>query len=292
MGARSVTANGLRFAYLSWGPSDGPLLLALHGFPDSPASFRRIAPVLASAGYRVVAPWMRGYAPTQVPRDRRYDADALAADANALHRALGGSGSAVLLGHDWGAVAAYRAAAAAPERWRRAVTLAVPPPPLLAGAPKDLDQLRRWWYMAAVQVPGVGEALVRHRHFRMVERLWADWSPRYQASDADLGPVRAAFGEAASLSAALGYYRAARRWLLHGFPPVEGWVPPRPVLYLHGEDDGTVAPRFAAGAGRVLASGSSVQVWPGVGHFLHLEAPARVAAEILAFLGGRPGDRR
>jgi pimeloyl-ACP methyl ester carboxylesterase len=122
---KTVAAGGLRFGYVDAG--SGPLALCLHGFPDSAYTWRHLLPALADAGYHAVAPFMRGYAPTDIPEDGAYQTGALAADAVALHEAFGGDGDAVLVGHDWGATAVYAALAHAPGRWRRAVTLAVPP---------------------------------------------------------------------------------------------------------------------------------------------------------------------
>src|SRR5499427_5442956 len=120
----SVRANGLEFGLLETG--SGPLALCLHGFPDAAHTWRHLLPALARAGFHAVAPFMRGYAPTDVPADGAYQVGALIADAVALHEVLGGDENAVLVGHDWGAEAAYGAAAYAPDRWRRLVTLAVP----------------------------------------------------------------------------------------------------------------------------------------------------------------------
>ena len=86
-----MNANGVDFAYCSDGPADGPLALCLHGFPDTAHTWRHLLPRLAEAGYHAVAPFMRGYAPTQVPPDGRYDTGTLALDACELHEALGGS---------------------------------------------------------------------------------------------------------------------------------------------------------------------------------------------------------
>ena len=80
-----VQAGGLTFGCLTAGPEDGPLALCLHGFPDSAHTWRRLAPALVEAGFRVVAPFQRGYAPTAVPVDGRYQTGALAKDAVALH---------------------------------------------------------------------------------------------------------------------------------------------------------------------------------------------------------------
>jgi pimeloyl-ACP methyl ester carboxylesterase len=142
--SRAVRANGLEFGLLEAGA--GPLALCLHGFPDSAYTWRHLLPALAEAGFHAVAPFMRGYAPTAIPDDGRFGIGALVADAVALHQALDGDGDAVLIGHDWGAEAAYGAAAFAPDRWRRVVTLAVPPralDPVLFG---DYQQLKRFFY--------------------------------------------------------------------------------------------------------------------------------------------------
>ena len=114
-------------------PGAGPLALCLHGFPDSAWTYRYLLPALADAGFRAVAPFMRGYAPTAVPADGRYQTGALGLDACALHEALGGDGDAVIIGHDWGAMATYTAANHEPDRWRRVVTMAVPPSGAVGG---------------------------------------------------------------------------------------------------------------------------------------------------------------
>ncbi len=100
-----MSANGVEFAYLCEGPADGPLALCLHGFPDTAHTWRYLLPRLAEAGYHAVAPYLRGYSPSSIAPDGRYDQGTLALDACALHGALGGTGDAVLIGHDWGALA-------------------------------------------------------------------------------------------------------------------------------------------------------------------------------------------
>ena len=109
----TIAANGVTFAYLTEGK--GPLVLLLHGFPDTAHSWDRVIPALAAAGYRVVAPFMRGYHPTQIPADGQYDTDTLGRDALALISALGEE-KAIVVGHDWGASAAYSAATLGPEQ--------------------------------------------------------------------------------------------------------------------------------------------------------------------------------
>src|SRR6185295_2273665 len=118
-----VTANGIQFATLEAG--DGPLVLCLHGFPDHPRSFRHQLPALAAAGYRAIAPTMRGYAPSAIPADGLYQTAVLGEDVVAWMDALG-CDDAIVFGHDWGAIAAYAAALAAPDRVRKLVVDAMP----------------------------------------------------------------------------------------------------------------------------------------------------------------------
>ena len=142
---RSVEANGIEFGILEVG--SGPLALCLHGFPDSAHTWRYLLPELAQLGFRAVAPFMRGYAPTGLAPNGAYQFGALVADVIALHDALGGDERAVLIGNDWGAEAAYGAASLAPERWRLLVTIAVPPLALDERLFSDYDQLKRFFYL-------------------------------------------------------------------------------------------------------------------------------------------------
>lgn len=285
MGARAVRANGLRFTCVERGRSDGPLALLLHGFPDTTATWRHLQPRLADAGFRAVAVAMRGYPPTDVPDDRALHPDTLTADVNALHRALRGDRDAVVVGHDWGAIAAARAAAAAPDRWRRVVTMAVPPERFLGAALTDLGQIRRSAYMLRAQLPGA-ERRLADPELRWVRHLWGRWSPGYELSDHDLRSLTATFASPGAARAALAYYRGFARATLAGealnrrVP-----LPPQPHLVLHGAADGCLDVGYARAVdGQLPHPASRVSVIEGVGHFLHLEAPDEVDAQVLAFV--------
>lgn len=271
-----IEANGVRFEALTCGDT-GPLALCLHGFPDCAHTWRHLLPALADAGYRAVAPWTRGYAPTAVAADGDYSLAALAADANSLHDALDGDGDAVLIGHDWGAMTAYNAAAVAPARWRRVVAAAVPPPATAAAGFFRYPQLKRSFYVFLFQTP-LAELVVGADDLTFVERLWDDWSPGYGGSN-DLPHVKDALRAPDNLSAAIGYYRAM---LSTGVP---GGVPSQPTLYLHGSTDGAFGLDGVQDAAAELAEGSQVQIVDGAGHFLHLEQPDRVNRLILDWIG-------
>jgi pimeloyl-ACP methyl ester carboxylesterase len=284
---KQVEAGGLSFSYLTAGPEDGPLALCLHGFPDTAHTYRHLLPELAAAGFRAVAPFMRGYAPTGVPADGRYQTGALARDANALHEALGGDERAVVIGHDWGAQATYGAAVSAPERWRKVVAMAVPVGPALAGTFFTYDQIKRSFYMYFFQNP-LADGLVAADGLAFVARLWEDWSPGYDAAE-DLAFVRASLGTPENLAAALGYYRALfdpsrQSSDLSAEQQAVGGVPPQPTLYLHGAQDGCMAVDVSGAVRGALSPGSDAAVVEGAGHFLHLERPDEVNARILQFL--------
>jgi pimeloyl-ACP methyl ester carboxylesterase len=294
-----VRANGLEFGLLEAG--SGPLALCLHGFPDTAHTWRHLLPTLARAGFHAVAPFMRGYAPTEVPADGVYGAGALVADAVALHEVLGGDGDAVLIGHDWGAETAYGAAAYAPDRWRRLVTLAVPPAALDPVLLADFEQLKRFFYLFLFRDPlGFADALVASDQMSFLDRLWRDWSPGYDAG-ADLARVKASLREPANLAAAIDYYRATgaaggpggasgaaggpgTAGLYLAEQQATGRQAPQPTLYLHGAADGCIRVELARGAERLLAPSSRMVVIENAGHFLQLEKPAVVNEHILNWI--------
>jgi pimeloyl-ACP methyl ester carboxylesterase len=289
----SVEANGIEFAFLEAG--DGPLALCIHGFPDSAHTWRHLLPELARAGFKGVAPFMRGYAPTTIPRDGDYRTGALVADANALHDALGGDERAVIVGSDWGAEAAYGAAELAPERWCRLVTIGVPPAALDERLFSDPRQRQRFSYISLMKTPRA-EQVIAADHMAFLDRLWAEWSPGYDATE-DLRLAKRCLRDPHHLSAAIGYYRADEPGL-HDTGPDDPWhaehaalmrVAPQPTLYLHGDRDGCIDPALIADAERHLSPPSRLHIVDGAGHFPQVERPANVNRLILAWIAAAAG---
>ena len=285
-----VDAPTVRLKALTWGPQDGPIALCLHGFPDTAHGFRRLAPHLVAAGYRVVAPFLRGYVPSSLPTDNAYHLGALMDDALQVYRAAGPTGEDVVIGHDWGAIAATGLAAMPDSPFRAAVVMSVPPAATLRGPRRGKllrllpAQLVRSWYITYFQLPFAPE----RSGSWIVPLLWRRWSPGYRAEQ-DLRHVDAAIGAPERWRAALGPYRATIR---NYRPPARyaeshrWWTePPQiPTLYLHGADDGCMTAKFTPFVRAALPAGSDTAVVARAGHFLHLEQPDEVAARIVEFL--------
>lgn len=281
----TIHANGLEFAALTAG--SGPLALCLHGFPDTAWTYRHLLPELAKAGFKAVAPFMRGYAPTDVPEDGAYQTGALSADAIAIHEALGADEQAVIVGHDWGAMATYGAVVHAPERWRRVVTMAVPPMPVAAGMFFDFEQLKRSFYVFLFQTP-LAHAAVGLNDLAFIEGLWRDWSPRYDGAE-DIGHVKDSLRTPANLAAAIGYYRAMLDPTSHleryaTEQAASAGIPTQPTLYLHGTIDGALGAECVTGAKEIFTGDSRFEWVDGTGHFLHVEKPDLVNAKIVDWL--------
>lgn len=268
---RFVEANGLRFAYLQWG--EGPLVLALHGFPDTPHSWDVIGPGLAAGGFRVVAPFLRGYAPSGQPA-RDTTTQALGDDVVALISALG-EDRAHLLGHDWGAEAVYAAVGLAPERVRSLAAVGIPHRAAITPTPRLAWVLR---HFVTLSLPGA-EARFARDDFAELELLIRRWSPTWRFTAEDLAPIKACFREPGTVHAALGYYRASSV-LTPGFMKRRVAVP---TLCVAGADDPGVSPAaYEATRGHFSAS-FEVAVIPG-GHFCHRESAPQLIPRLLSHL--------
>lgn len=273
----AVKANGNRFAFLEVG--EGPLVLLLHGFPDNAWTWSHQLPVLAGAGYRAVAPFMRGYPPTEIPSDGRYDMLALGKDVTELVRALGG-GPAYIVGHDWGAIATYAAIGMSPSSILAAAVIGVTHPnrfraPL--GSPAQIHHAFHFWFF---QMPGMAEAAVAANDLAFVDYLWQYWSPRLRDAAHIARVKRDTLGIPGAVEAALGYYRALARAAYDKPIPQEMLGSFRvPTLSIWGADDPV----------RVTAEGEEVsfagpyrrETVERSAHFVHREQPDAVNRLVL-----------
>jgi pimeloyl-ACP methyl ester carboxylesterase len=293
-----VRANGLLFEYLEAG--EGPIALCMHGFPDSPFSYRHLLPALARAGFHAVAPFARGFAPTELPPLRHHvQTSVMVADQIALTRALGGGSGALLIAHDWGAVGAWGALRRAPELWGRAVVVNIPPFEIFGENLGTYAQIKRSFYFWYFQMLPVIEDRLRQDDFAFVRDIWGDWSPGYAAAE-EVAHVRDALADPDHLRAALGYYWGQFEPSRFGSPEwaaeqAAAWAGdvPQPVLYLHGTNDGC----HGMTSEQVLrvrdhcGPGSDSELVEGVGHFLMLERPEQINRRITDWLERTPSAR-
>jgi pimeloyl-ACP methyl ester carboxylesterase len=281
-----VDTGGATLACLVDGDAGAPLVLLAHGFPDCARSFRRQTPALVAAGFRVVAPWMRGYAPSTPARDGRYDAAALGSDLVALARHFSPGRPARLVGHDWGAVAAYAACALAPRAFSHLATVAVPHLGVAGPRFASPAQLRRSWYMAFFQLPLLAERRLAARDFALVDRLWRDWSPGFSPPADELAAVKAALrGREREV---LGYYRALPRSALSSPARLLRRRTRVPSLYVHGVDDGCIGVALCEDLERAYAAEIAVHRLAG-GHFVHQESVEEFNRILVEFLR-QPSD--
>jgi pimeloyl-ACP methyl ester carboxylesterase len=285
-----LTANGLDFALLEAKPAvrspaspkaarKAPLVLLLHGFPDSAWSWQPMLEGLAAQGFHAVAPFMRGYLPTSIPRDGDYSLGTLARDVIALIDHLGAD-KAYVVGHDWGAVAGYAAAALRPDRMVGLVAVSIPHLRRFLLRP-TLAQLQRSSYMLRFQQRGIEPQLAAN-HCAELKALVQRWSPKLNVETA-LAPVWAAFTDPARVGAALGYYRALPAALLDGSLPLVMSATPVPTCVVHGAVDGCIAQEMFTAQSHLFMRGVESHCLPLVGHFLPQERADLLLEVLLEF---------
>lgn len=258
-----------------------PLAILLHGFPDCARSFRHQVAPLLDAGFRVARPTLRGYFPSSLARDGRYDLRALADDVLAIAQELSPHAPVHLIGHDWGAVIAYAIAALSPRLLSSLTTLAVPP--LRTALPRWLHPRQLWAsrYMLALRRPNAARSILA-AHLAPIDALWRTWSPGWELPLEERAPVHAALGSEPHLDAACAYYRAITRVDRALAAALVARIEV-PSLYLHGANDGCVVAATANHAAQSYRRGT-VKILDDCGHFLHQERPDRVNPPLLQHL--------
>jgi pimeloyl-ACP methyl ester carboxylesterase len=271
---RTISSDGQRHVVSVAG--EGPDIVLLHGFPDTPYSWSEIEAALVAAGWRVTVPWLRGYHPDNIVAGRPYDPETLGRDALELLDALGVS-RAVLVGHDWGALIAYVAAALASDRVRGIVTIAIPHPSVVPRTPALLWAGRHFF---ALKLPWAARAC-RRNDFAYFDALYRRWAPRWSGAGRDetLDRAKRALSDDATLRGAIAYYRG----LPLGPAQVLARVAQVPGLIIGGSGEAIFGDRFARTAA-LLPPPSRALMVDGAGHWPHRENAAAVLPELLAYL--------
>ncbi|MBD8504876.1 alpha/beta hydrolase [Hoyosella sp. G463] len=270
---QATTSDGQTFVFDDRG--SGPLVILWHGYPDTPYGWAPTAEFLAQQGYRTITPWLRGYHPETVLHGRGYRPTTLALETARLLDALG-EDDAIVVGHDFGALLTYGAAAYTPERVRAIVTVAIPhlslvrPSLGLLWAARHFAELRlpwaRWW--------------VQRKDFKYISDEYRRWAPGWRGDSRDrtLADTKNCFSEPGNLDEAIAYYRQ-----FNGrFGRAGHKIDKRGLVVGHTDD---IVPANAIEATPTrLAEGSSALIIEGAGHWPHREDEPRFQAALLEFL--------
>lgn len=276
-----LTHGGLEFRALSKG--EGPLVLCLHGFPDNARSYRFQMEALAEAGYRVVAPNLRGYEPASQPGDDDYSLETIASDVVQWIEQLGEE-KAHLVGHDWGAAITFVSGALHPGRFHSLAAIAVPHSARLAsiGMRKVPVQLLRSSYMVFFQLRGIAEFCIRYRDWALLRWLWKIWSPGFDLPNEEWANLEQTFEAPGVAKAMLSYYRqnaspAIMMGLRESAMTRLTTVPVR-TLAITGVEDGCMDTRLYDHVflDEDFPAGVRVERIPGAGHFAHQEKPEEI----------------
>ena len=281
MAHRWIDVGGLRLHCVEAGT--GPLVVLLHGFPEFWYAWRHQIPALADAGYRVVAPDLRGYNTSDKPsRVRDYRPRVLVQDVADLIVALG-AGSAAVAGHDWGGGLAWLLAMQHPKRVERLVLLNAPHPVRFLKGLRSPRQLRRSWYILAFQLPWLPERLVAARDFQALRWIFRHQPTRPGAFTAqDIDRYVAAAAQPGALRAAINYYRAAFRAnplaQAHGLRRVD-----IPTLIIWGDQDRSLG-RELAEPDRAWVPDVRVERIAEASHWVQADDPEQVNQLMVDFL--------
>jgi pimeloyl-ACP methyl ester carboxylesterase len=272
------TIDGDRQRYVVSQRGEGPDIVLLHGFPDTPYSWSEIETTLVDAGWRVTVPWLRGYHRDTIVPGRRFDAVTIGRDGLGLLDAIDVP-RAVLVGHDWGALVTYVAATLAPDRVRAIVTFGIPHPSVLRRTPSALWAVR---HFLSLKLPWAARTC-RRNDFAYFDRLYRRWAPGWSGPEREetLNRAKQALSSPATLDGAIAYYRDLSFGPL---PPAIARLPPVPGLIVGGDHALGERELFTRTA-ELLAPPSRALIAPGTGHWPHRENPAVVVPELLGFLG-------
>ena len=272
-----IEANGLRFTSDMAGPADGPLVLLLHGFPQTRHTWRAELPALAAAGYRACAPDQRGYSAGARPEGiDSYRTELLVADALAVADALDAP-EFHLVGHDWGGALAWFIAARHADRVISLSAISRPHPAAFISAMRDdPDQPHRSRHHPAFQRPEATDELLADNAARLRRAL-----ARGAVPDADIDAYLDTLGRRDALDAAMNWYRAMGRSELQFADTPPAGVP---TMFVWGSQDATVGRMAAEKTADYVTGPYRFAELPGVNHFVTDEAPGAFTGLLLAHL--------
>ena len=274
--------NGINLHVVMAGPSDGPLVLLLHGFPEFWYGWRRQIPALAAAGYHVWAPDQRGYNRSDKPAGvGAYDIETLAQDIVGLIEASGRE-QVYLIGHDWGAAVAWWVAGKYPERVKKLAILNVPHPTVMQRTVwEDPEQRKKSWYIFFFQLPWLPEKSLSDNGYTNAIRAIKGSSRRGTFGDDDIAAYRQAWSQPGALTGMLNWYRAVARNQGTGVSLGRIRVP---TLMIWGANDIALSRSMAQPSIDLCDDGRLVFL-EEASHWVQHEEPETVNRLLLEFLG-------
>lgn len=271
--------NGRTYSALVSG--EGTTVLCLHGFPDTYHSFKHQIPELVAQGYRVICPVMPGYEESSLKSNNQYSIDYVSDEIIALTRVISNK-PVHIIGHDWGAIAAYAAATKAPELFASLSALTIPHNMLslniVLQAPRQASYS---WYIAFFQLRGISEFILTRNNFALIDKLYRDWSPSWIAPTEQLSAIKEVLINPRLKAAALGYYRSI--FSIKGIKLLGGTIKV-PSLLIEGSEDGCIHKKSWSMV-RYNAFKKGVVIHKiNAGHFLHIEKPNTVNTLLIEHL--------
>ncbi|HLO32061.1 MAG TPA: alpha/beta hydrolase [Anaerolineales bacterium] len=276
-----IETNGIRLHLVQAGPKSGTPVLLLHGFPEFWYGWRKQIPALAHAGCRVIVPDQRGYNLSDKPRGlKAYDMRELVNDVVGLIDGLDYE-KVNVIGHDWGAAVAWMLAIWNPERLHRLSIINVPHPTVIRRfLLRDLEQIRRSWYIFFFQLPWLPELSMRAGNWRGAARAMRGSGKVHTFTNGDMEKYKEAWSQPGAMTAMINWYRAA------------AWYPPQinndmrvkiPTLMLWGVNDVALTYRMARPSMDYCDDGKLI-LFPDATHWVQLDAAEDVNHMLIDFL--------
>jgi pimeloyl-ACP methyl ester carboxylesterase len=278
MRSEFINANGIRFHCLTDGA--GPLVILLHGFPQFSYEYRHLVPALARAGYRAVAPDMRGFGDSSRPtRIEDYALETLGDDVAELIDSLG-EPRAHVLGHEWGAIVAAETALSHPDKVARLILVNGAPALTMGRAIHHSWRQRiRSSYILFFRAPRLPEWWLTVGHGRFMRLLLPA-----AVSGKDLAAYRDAICQPRAAWAGLAYYRSIAHTIRDDADRLRGRRISAPALVLWGERDRSLRRDLPNWLDRQFADPPRTVFFPDVGHWLIEDRPDEVARMLIGFI--------
>ena len=276
-----IQTNGIKLHVVQAGPKSGIPVVLLHGFPEFWYGWRHQIPALVEAGCRVIVPDQRGYNLSDKPQGaKNYRVDELVKDVIGVINALGYE-KVNLVGHDWGAVVAWTLAIKYPQRLHKLGIMNVPHPAVMKRfLTRDLEQMRRSWYVFFFQLPWLPEAGLRAENWRGAERALRGSGKLHTFTKEDIAKYKEAWAQPGAMTSMVNWYRAVIR---HQPPmPQDVRVKVR-TLMMWGTKDVALTHRMARPSMDYVDDGNLI-LFPEATHWVQHDAAEEVNHYLVDFI--------